>query len=330
MKSRWTILFGVLWVGLIFSSTAHAQRTKLNFGYGTVGVGQSLLWVPQEAGIFKENGLDVQLIYMGSSAISAQALIAGNTPINTMSGATAVSSALAGMDMVILLSPTRGPVQSYLVAPKNITSTAQLKGKRLGVNRFGSSSDFLMRYILKTIGIGEREVTLIQVGGSSVRMAALANGSIDATALSYEEMMHAMRLGNFHVLLDVNTLGIDTMTNELVTTKKYVRESRDTVMRVVKSIIQGIHFYERNREFAMKVTARYRKTEDMEKVGWTYEQNVRAHRKKPYPSMKAIELTLEELERTTPAAKTAKPEQFVDTSFIKELDQSGWIDGLYK
>jgi ABC-type nitrate/sulfonate/bicarbonate transport system substrate-binding protein len=316
-------------VALIAFSVASAHAAKLKFAYGALGLGQSLLWVPAEAGIFKEHGLDMEFIFIGNSAVAVQALIAGNAPIGALSGATAISSVLAGADLVLLLSPTKDPVQSYLVAQKNITDPSQLKGKRLGINRFGSASDSLLRLILRKVGISEKEVAIVQVGGSSVRMAALVSGSIDATALSYEEMMYGKKLG-FNLLLDVSKIGIETLSNDLVTSRKFIRESRDTVTRVVKSIIQGMHFYARNRDFAMQVTARYRKIDDMEKVGWAYEQNSRAHQKKPYPSIKGIELALEELGRTHPAARNARPEQFIDTSFIKELDDKGWIDSLYK
>ena len=142
-QSRLIVTFMVI-LCLPFTSMAQAQVTRIKVGYSSIGVGQSLVWVAKEAGLFKENGLDVQLIFVGSSSILTQSVIAGDVPIAIMSGTAAINSQLAGSDVVIAASTKKDPAQAFLVTAKGISQPAQLKGKKLAVSRIGASSDFIL------------------------------------------------------------------------------------------------------------------------------------------------------------------------------------------
>src|SRR4029453_8238852 len=144
--SSWTSIVGLL--SLLLVSNVLAQATRIKVGYSSIGVGQSLVWVAKEAGLFKENGLDVQLIFIGSSSILSQAVIAGDVPIAIISGSTAISSQLAGSDLIIAASTKKDPAQAFLVTAKGITQTSQLRGKKLAVSRLGASSAFILRWFL--------------------------------------------------------------------------------------------------------------------------------------------------------------------------------------
>ncbi len=280
-------------LGFFFASMAPAQVTKIKVGYSSIGVGQSLVWVAKEAGLFKENGLDVQLIFIGSSSIV-------------------------------------DPAQAFLVTAKGISQAAQLKGKKLAVSRLGASSDFILRVILKKIGlVPDKDVAIIQIGSSPVRMAALANGVADGTALTFEEMMVAKKMG-FNVLLNLMDFGVEALNSDVVTTRRFIRESRETVQRFIKGIIKGVSFFAANKKFSMDVIARYTKSTDAEKIENGYDFVAKTFLKKPYTPIKGIQLALEEIGERNPAAKTANPEQFIDLSIVKELDQSGYIEALYK
>lgn len=325
---RWTPVLTIL--SFLFVADASGQLTRIKVGYSSIGVGQSLVWVAKEAGLFKENGLDVQLIFIGSSSIVTQAVIAGDVPVAIMSGTAAIGSQLAGSDVVMAASTKKDPAQAFLVTAKGISQPAQLKGKKLAVSRLGASSDFILRLILKRIGlVPDKDVAIIQVGSSPVRMAALANGVADGTALTFEEMMVAKKMG-FNVLLNLVELGVESLNSDVVTTRKYIRESRDTVQRFIKGMVKAVSFFAANKKFSMDVIARYTKSKDTEKIEYGYDYAAKIFLKKPYPPIKGIQLALEELGERTPAARTANPEQFIDISMVKELDQSGYIDALYK
>lgn len=315
---------------LLFASMAPAQVTRIKVGYSSIGVGQSLVWVTKEAGLFKENGLDAQLIFIGSSSIVTQAVIAGDVPIAIMSGSAAISSQLAGADLVIAASTKKDPAQAFLVTAKGISQASQLKGKKLAVSRLGASSDFILRVILKKLGlVPEKDVAIIQIGSSPVRMAALANGVADGTALTFEEMMVAKKMG-FNVLLNLMDFGVEALNSDVATTRKFMRESRETAQRFIKSMTKGVSFFAANKKFSMDVIARYTKSTDAEKIEYGYDFAAKTFLKKPYTPIKGIQLALEEIGERNPAAKTANPEQFIDMSIVKELDQSGYIDALYR
>ena len=315
---------------LIFASVASAQVTRIKVGYSSIGVGQSLVWVAKEAGLFKENGLDVQLIFIGSSSILSQAVIARDVPIAIMSGTAAINSQLAGSDLVIAASTKKDPAQVFLVTAKGISQPAQLKGKKLAVSRLGASSDFIRRLILKKIGlVPDKDVAIIQIGSSPVRMAALANGVADGTALTFEEMMVAKKMG-FNVLLNLLEFGVEALNSDVVTTRRFIRESKETVQRFVKGMTKGVSFYTNNKKFSMDVIARYTKSNDIEKIEYGYDFAAKTFLKRPYTPIKGIQLALEEIGERNPAAKTANPEQFIDMSVVRDLDQSGYIDALYK
>ncbi|HTN73392.1 MAG TPA: ABC transporter substrate-binding protein [Methylomirabilota bacterium] len=322
--------FLIVFVSVAFTTLVQAQVARFKVGYSSIGVGQSLVWVAKEAGLFKENGLDVQLIFIVSSSILTQSVIAGDVPIAIMSGTAAINSQLAGSDVVMVASTKKDPAQAFLVTAKGISQPTQLKGKKLAVSRIGSSSDFILRVILKKLGlVPEKDVAIIQIGSSPVRMAALANGAADGTALTFEEMMVAKKLG-FNVMLNIMDYGVESLNSDVVTTRRFIRESRDTVQRFIKGMIKAVGFYAANKKFSMDVIARYTKSKDMEKIEYGYDYAAKVFLKKPYTPIKGIQLALEEIGDRIPAAKTASPEQFMDMSMVKELDQSGYIDALYK
>jgi NitT/TauT family transport system substrate-binding protein len=314
---------------VLASAPASGQLMPMKIGYSTIAAGQSLVWVTREAGIFKKNGLDVDLVFIGSSTIATQALIARNVPIVVMSGVGALSAVLAGSDLVIVGSTKNEPVLSYLVTNKNITQISQLNGKRLGVSRIGASSDYFLRYLLKRMNINpEKDVQILQVGSSPLRVTALANGGIDGTVLEIEEMIAAKKFGA-HVLVDVTNLGIESLNSDIVTTRRYAADSRDAVKRFVKSMVDGLQFYRANKKFSTEVIARYSRSSDFEKIDNAYQHNAKIYLTKPYPTVKGIRLALEQIGERNPAARTAPVEQFIDNSFVKELDDSGYIDKLY-
>jgi len=327
---RQFILIATFAATLFLAAQSHAQPARIKVAYSSIGVGQSLVWVAKEAALFKENALDVQLIFIGSSSIVTQAVIAGDVPLAIMSGTTAINSQLAGSDVVIAASTKKDPAQAFFVTAKTISQPSQLKGKKVAVSRIGASSDFILRLMLKKIGlVPDKDVAIVQIGSSPLRMTALSNGLADGTALTFEEMMIAKKMG-FNVLLNLIDLGVESLNSDVVTTRRFVRESRDTVQRFIKGMIKGVSFYATNKKFSMDVIARYTKSNDLEKIEYGYDYAAKSFLRKPYTPIKAIQLALEEIGERMPAARTANPEQFIDMSMVKELDQSGYIDALYK
>lgn len=126
---------------------------------------------------------------------------------------------------------------------------------------------------MKRIGLNpDKDVSIVQVGSSPVRMAALANGAIDGTALTFEEMMVGKKMG-FNILLDITQLGIEALNSDLVTTRRFIRNSRETVQRFVKAMVKAVQVYTNDKQFSMEVIAKYTKSRDMEKIELGYDYN---------------------------------------------------------
>jgi NitT/TauT family transport system substrate-binding protein len=306
-----------------------AALIKLKASYLTVGSGYSVLWVTKEAKIFEKYGLDVEPVYIPPTLLTV-AMLAGEAPIGISGVGTPIEATLRGGDFVSLASLVKAGGPVFLVTKKEISKADQLKQKKIGISRFGSTTDTVLRVALRSLGVdAEKDVTILQIGNSAARIASLRAGTIDGTILTVEQAFAAKQQG-MNVLADVRKLGVEYPFSDVVTTRRFVNTNEDIVRRFVRAIVEGIHFYKTNKERSIDVMAKYMRMDDRKIVEVGYEDVREAYQRKPYPTVTGIELALEELGARNPNAKKAKPEQFYDARFIKELDDSGFIDRLYR
>jgi NitT/TauT family transport system substrate-binding protein len=174
-----TALF-VLFVQFVLSAPKANAADKLRIGYGAPSVAMSVLWITKEGKLFEKNGLDVEVLYL-ESALVQRALIAGNITFGEMTGSLMSPPRLQGADLV-MIAGFLNHLLYRLVARPEIKTPADLRGKRVGVSRFGAGADRATRLLLSKLGLNpEKDLTLIQVGGAPTRLAALAANTIDAT-----------------------------------------------------------------------------------------------------------------------------------------------------
>jgi NitT/TauT family transport system substrate-binding protein len=284
------------------------------------------VFTAKETGIFSKNGLDVQLVRIAGN-VAVMALIAGESPISQVGGPAVVASNLAGSDAVVIAS---GVVATdfVFVSQKEIKSARQLKGGVLGVSTLSGSAMLATHFALRKLGLDPNKDVSIVVGQASDRFIALRTGRIQATLLTPPHWIIAEREG-FNVLTDMGDLPFPFST--ISTTRRFIRDNPDTVKRFVKSHIDAVHLMKTDRETGLKVLAKYlRQKQDREILQRAYDQSVSDAilPRKQYPDLAGIKTVLD-LIGDSKAAK-AKPEQFVDMRFVKELDETGYIDNLYK
>jgi NitT/TauT family transport system substrate-binding protein len=324
------LALAVAWLALGIQHGIAAEPARLTAGYSTNTAGQSVLWVAKDAGLFEKNGLGVNLVFIQSAFLMTQALLAGDLPIAAMGGGGAVASSLAGSDLVIVASLARSPNLNYLVTRKDITRPEQLKGRRLGVARLGGASDATLRLALKKSGIDpDKDVTILQIGLSPARIRAIESGAIDGTILTVEERA-AAGTAAVNVLLDLKQLGLEVLSNDIVAPRKFLRDREDTARAFVRALVDGIHYYKSNKARALDIMTRYMRGAERRTAEAGYDFNAEVYQRKPYASREGIRLALEELAPKNPKAATAKPEQFFDDRFVRELDRVGYIDTLYR
>jgi len=322
---------GILAVSLLLPlsfSVASAQLTRMTVGYSAMTSAHLPAWVAKETGIFAKNGLDAQLVYVRGGATVMMALLSRETPISQVGGSSIVGASLRGADAVMIAGGNATSDQ-WLMSRPDIKTAEQLKGGSIAIAVFGGTSDSLARIALKRLGLAPvKDVAILQIGGVPERLSALERGKVQAAMLSMPDVFIAQKNG-FYTLVHVS---LPYQTTSVATTRRFIRESPDIVRRYVKSQIEAVHRIKTDRDTGIKVLAKYLGSRDKEILERSFDHSSADDKLPPkqYPTLEGIKNILEPLAQTDPKAKTAKSEDFVDVSFIKELDDSGFIDELYR
>jgi NitT/TauT family transport system substrate-binding protein len=322
------IIAALIWLLALPPATLRAQQ-KLKVAYPTTVGSMAVLWTTKEAKLFEKYGLDVELIYIAGSSRIVQSMIAKDIPISEIAIPAVIQANLAGADLVMLAGPNNKPGQKIMVKPE-IKRREDLKGKRIGISRFGTSDDFLLRYVLGQWNLQpDRDVALIQMGGSPETLAGLAAGAVDGGLLASPLHLQAVKFG-YNLLADLSTIGIDYQGAGVVTTRAYLREAPDIVRRYVRAYVEGLHRFKSDKNFALKVIGKYSRITEKDALEETYQHYaVKIMPKIPYPTIKGIQMVLDEIGARTPKAKSLSPESFIDVSYLKELEQGGFFKKLY-
>lgn len=323
---RKMLLTGVLILGLAPSMATAQSLKKIRIGYPSLSFRQSNVWVAKEMGLFNKYGLEVEPIFLRGGQMATQALVAGDPPIVNIG--TVVQASLRGHNLVLVAAVETNYDQIVFARP-NITKLEQLKGKNFGVSGFGSATHYASSILIKHLKFDPKDLALIPTGADAERLAALSTGKIDATFFSSSAAPVARKAG-FNELLQIADLGVEVQGNGFATSKSYIQGNRDTVKNALKGFIEAIYFVYAHKKDAQKVFAKYMRTNDPAVLDESYDGYVKMIPKKPYPTIKGIQFMLDMLAPTMPEAKNAKPEQFVDLSFLHELEKEGFFNEMAK
>jgi NitT/TauT family transport system substrate-binding protein len=313
--------------------SAHAAQAnslaKVVIGYGSTDGGVAVLGFAKETKLFEKHGLDVVLVGMGTGSVSLRALIAKDLQISSLSGSGLVQAGLQGADTVLIAALVNGFVFKIFSAPE-ISTPAQLKGKKLGVSRYGATSDFAVRLALKKWGLNpERDVNILQIGTSQDTVRAMQTKMLDAGVTTGTSSLIARKAG-FRELGDLADLGLDYPSSAIGTTKSYLQKNEATVKGFMLAYIEAIHGFKRNKETALAVLKRYTRNDDREVLEHNYNDIATKYLPLPIPTLDGIRTILTELSGTTPAAKNADPEQFVSYKIAREIEACGFVKRLYE
>ena len=331
MAIKWDSHF---FVALVFTlhlaspTVSDAQELKkVRFGYPSLGFRQGHIWVAKDEGYFKKYGLDVEPIFLRGGQMAIQALASGDPPL--MSIGQVVQASLAGHDLVLI-----GGVEIYydstVFARPSITRLEQLKGKRMGISGYGAATHFAAIMLANHLGIDpDKDWQLVPGGPDAERIAAMSAGKIDAGVFNSSTLPIAKRMGLVE-LLRIPDLKVEVQGNGMATTRAYIKSNREVVKAAVKGYVEGIHAIFSNKASALKVFGKYMRTNDADVLETSYQAYVTTTLKKPYPTLKGLQFLLDRLAPQMPQAKSAKPEQFVDLSFLQELEKEGFFNDMAK
>ena len=329
------MLNAILLAVLILTSSPATQSTaasleRLTLGWSAIAGSQAPFWITKEAGLFEKNGLDVTMIYVDGGSKATQALMSGDVPIAQVGGNAPVVARLRGADVTLIAGLLNVLAYSMIVSPE-IKKPEDLRGKKLSVSRFGSNSDYATRKILLKWGLKpDVDVAVLQIpGGQPARMAAIQTKQVHGM-VAQPPVTNLARKFNLNIIAEPEDFGGAYPTTPVASRVSYIRERRDTVRKFTRALLEGIYVYKTDKNFSKKVISKYVKTNDNDALEDSYQYFSRLVPQKPYPSLDAVKEALAELSEKDPKVRSTKPEDFVDMSVIKEFDDSGFIDGLYR
>ena len=301
--------------------------TKIRLGAPAPSAVVAPIWIPKEAGIYAKYGFDPEVIFFNSGGLALRATLAGDVPVTIGSGSDIVPAVLSGAK-AFLVSSYVEKIPLTLVAASEIKQVSQLRGKRVAISRFGSNSDVAMRYVVAKAGLDpQRDVTFLQVGGQSERFAALKSGAVHAALLAPPITLIAQRL-NLNVLVDLADTDLEYMYAGIATTKTYLDSHPDSVEKLVKAFVEGVHFAKTNKEAAKRIMAKYVKGSASE-LEESYQAIIqKVFKVDPTMSLSATQAALTQVAERVPEAKSARPEDFVNTQITNKLKQEKFVANL--
>ena len=277
-----------------------------------------------DGGYFKKYGLDVKPLVMSGSSTAIAAMLSGEVSFITIAGSGVINAHLAGRDAE-MIAGTVNYAPYELVVSKEIKRIEDLKGKKLGIARFGGSADFLARWALEKHGLKPgKDVIILQTGGNPERLAAVAQGAIQATLLEQSFGYRARKEG-LQTLIDYSKIGLDYQHSGVGTTKSFVEKNRDLTIRFLKALVEGIQRLKSDRLFSLKVIERHLRVNDAETLQVAYDYNVPALPAVPYVNLKGIKFLLDTMVESNPKAAKVRPEDIGDNGPLREIEGSGFV-----
>ena len=328
LKPVIVILLAIL--ALAFTQSGHSQSKplkKVRVGVPSVGVSNIIIFIAKEGKLYEKHGLDAEVITVNGSGIGSKALISGGLDIIPIATPTVIAANLAGADMAILAHTMPGVIHAMMVKPE-IKRVEDLKGKKVGVSSLGSLTDFLVRTIARKKGLNpDRDLTLLVMGGDSERLMALRTGAVDASAMSHPGYGRARRLG-FSMLWD-SAKEIDYPWMEITTRRETIKKDRELVTNYMKAHLEGIALFKKDPEFSKKVIKKTLRMDEDDLVAEAYDIYSKAFIPAPYPNLPGMKVSFEYVAMTRQDVWKHKAEEFADSSFVTELEKSGFIKSLY-
>ncbi|HEV8722265.1 MAG TPA: ABC transporter substrate-binding protein [Candidatus Binatia bacterium] len=287
-------------------------------------------WAAHESGIFKKYGLQVEVIATPSGVQGTNALIAGEVAFVQIAGGTTTGAAVGGADLKIVATMVGTLVLNLVVRPE-IEKAEQLRGKSIGISRYGTSLHTGARLAAKHFGLEPgKDVHIVEIGAGDWIVGALQGNRVQGGVFGYPATSRAVKFGN-RVLLHLPALNIPYASTGVSTRGEIIRDDPDLVRRYLSAQIEAIALMKRDRAFTMKVLSKYLRTNDMDLLTESYDIQIAKYMMKvPLPTADAVRSVLDELAERNPKAKDLDPNKFFDDRFVRQLQAGDFIESFYR
>jgi len=303
---------------------------RLRVAYSSISAAYTGIWVAQDSGLFAKEGLDSQIIFIGSATQLAQVLVAGDVDIASLGGGPVMAASLSGADLKVIGNNVNKLIFSIHAKPE-IKNLEDLRGKRIAVSRFGSSADVAARAALRKYNMDpSKDVNLMQLGTMSNMFGALKSGAVEASVVSPPTQFMSEKMG-FKEIVNITEMDLAYPNPSMAVPGDLIRKKPDLIDRFIRAYVRGMHRAKVDRESTIKTLAKYTTITDTTILNRAYDFYMgKVLERAPYINMQGMQNALDDVARTVPAAKTAKPEQFVDLRFLDRLEKSGLLKELYR
>ena len=313
--------------------TLSQELTKLPFPYGPLGL-NSLPWViAKDTRLFEKNGLDVDMVYVGASAVIVQSMLSGSSNVAGFGGPAVVTNVLRGGDIIQVAAMAPYFTQSLFVRPE-IRDLRGIQGKKIGITRFGSVTDFAIRTIIERHNL--KDVNILQMGGFPEAVAGLSRGVIDGAMFSPPHNFRMVKEG-FRELVsqkELRGLGSGFLTQGIVARKSYAASHRDVVVRLIKTTVEATRYAVANEEFTKRTISKYLGVTDPDLLRQSYVYVTETFVREPFVpegTMQAMVQRMVQVNMIDAKSAQATPTSaYFDNSYVAELKQTGVLDNIWK
>ena len=322
MRAR-TIMSAVIWLaaGWVLPAPANSQM-KARVAWTSFASNMSGTWVAQEEGLFRKNGLEVELVHIASTSRAIQTLLAGELAYTYMDGRTAVQATLKGADVAIVAGVANRLVFSFM-ARSEIKTFNDLKGKKIGITRLGSSTHSVTLWVMNRFGLKPDDYQLMQLVDVPNIFTAMMAGQIDAGALSPPTNFRGRKAG-LTELIDLSKEGPEYVSVAIGSTRSFLKNNEEMTRRFIRGYSEGVLFLRANKTAGIKAIQKYARIKDPDILEATYAEARAYIETVPYVTRKGMEAIIAEFVPTEPKAKAAKLDDFLDTRFVAQLEKEGF------
>lgn len=311
-------------------ATSAQSADRLRIAYSSISAAYIGIWVAHDAGLFAKEGLEDQIIFIPSATQLAQVLVAGDIDIASLGGGPVMAASLSGADLKVIGNNVNKLIFSIHTKPE-VKSLEELRGKRIAVSRFGSAADIAARTALRKNNMDPaKDVILMQLGTMSNMFGALKSGAVEASVVSPPTQFLSEKLG-FKEIVSITDMDLAYPNPSMAVPGELIRKKPDLIDRFMRAYVRGMQRTRTDRDGAIKTLAKYTAISDAAILNRTYDYYMsKVLERLPNINMQGMQNALDDVARSVPAAKNAKPEQFVDLRFLDRIEKSGILKELYK
>ena len=313
-------------LGVIISAGSSMAADSIRILYSSVSPHALLVSLAEKRGLYAKYGLSSTVIYVSGGSLSVQALVSGDADLSQLTGPPGVAAALRGAD-IVYIAMTDERMGYQLVTRRDVKNIAELKGRRLGISRFGSSADFGLRTLLKKSGLDPKDVTILQIGNEAERLAALRSGSIDGSVFNAPFGAEAKRF-DFNILADAAALGIPFFNTGICGSAKYMQKNEPKILNFLRAYLEAIKIFKTEPEYTLKALAQFTRSSDPELLKEAYEYNKARIPDVPHPSLAAMQAVVDPLIAGHPKLAKVDAKTFMTDRYLRKLEQEGFMQKI--